>query len=373
MKSPYTSAEFAAYLHRSAPPLLDERPLLFTLHQRPLLIQSNAPKLLQQLQRYFGSYITLPSPEQQSSATPRITLLEAPPFSGDPALPLQVWPHEAGKQGRKEAWFDLSDGRLIHKVRSGVLFLQHPHHLTAFGPCLAHESQIINFILVQSMNSLQQQGWLICHASGLDRNGEGLAIAGVSGGGKSTLMLKLLEEESIRFVSNDRLFLRRDSHGIPIARGIPKLPRINPGTIIHNRRLQPLLSASRREQLRQLPSAELRQLEEKYDVDIERFYGQGRMRDSTTLRRLLLLNWSPRQGEALRLQPVDLEQRQELLKGIMKSPGPFFHTTEGHYQQPRDEIAIAPYLQQLQGVEIYEATGTIDFEKLQQLCYQQLI
>ena len=50
------------------------------------------------------------------------------------------------------------------------------------------------------MNWLQHRQWLICHASALAAEGHGFAVAGLSGGGKSTLMLNLLDR-----ASSDRL------------------------------------------------------------------------------------------------------------------------------------------------------------------------
>ena len=61
--------------------------------------------------------------------------------------------------------------------------------------------------------------------------GKCLGIAGFSGGGKSTLMLQLLDNDEVSYLTNDRLFIHAGSGQI-MARGIPKLPRINPGTIV---------------------------------------------------------------------------------------------------------------------------------------------
>ena len=42
-------------------------------------------------------------------------------------------------------------------------------------------------------------------------NQNGIAIAGLSGGGKSTFMLKLLEQKGIQYLTNDRLFIKKET------------------------------------------------------------------------------------------------------------------------------------------------------------------
>ena len=77
-----------------------------------------------------------------------------------------------------------------------------------------------------NMNWLQRQGWLICHASALVYKDKGFGIAGFSGGGKSTLMLHLMANPEMSYLTNDRLFIHNTAEGV-LSRGIPKLPRVN--------------------------------------------------------------------------------------------------------------------------------------------------
>ena len=81
------------------------------------------------------------------------------------------WAREPGKTGRKDSYLDLDGGRLVRKVRTGMVFLQSAGERIAAGPCLRYDNQVINFINAQYMNWLQNQGWLICHASGLVTGG----------------------------------------------------------------------------------------------------------------------------------------------------------------------------------------------------------
>jgi HprK-related kinase B len=277
------------------------------------------------------------------------------------------WTREPGKTGRKDSYFDLVDdghhARLVRKVRTGMVFLQSDTHRIAAGPCLRYDNQLINFINAQYMNWLQQRGWLICHAAGLVYRGRALGIAGFSGGGKSTLMLNMLENPAINYLTNDRLFIRADN-GVIHATGIPKLPRINPGTIVHNPRLRPLIPEQQRESLLALPNDELWEREEKYDVMIDELYGGNRITSEAPLAAFLVLNWRRVSDEPLQLHQVDLSQRHELLGAIMKSPGPFYQYADGRFYQDATPLDEWGYLDMLRHIAVYEASGVVDFDAL---------
>ena len=279
----------------------------------------------------------------------------------DSGLVFTDWAREPGKTGRKDAYFDIPGARLVLKVRTGMLFLQSDSVIIAAGPCLQNDNQVINFINSQYMNWLQLNGWLICHASGLEIRGHGVGLAGFSGGGKSTLMLNLLEENSVNYLTNDRLFIRSNNNTVQ-ARGIPKLPRINPGTIVHNARLHKLLSKQRRDELLQLPAEELWHLEEKYDVHVEQVYGPKRISTEADLQAFVILNWQRDSTEETRVTAVDIGQRRELLAALMKSPGPFYQHADGSFHSDTAAFDEQSYLDVLDGVTIYEITGQIYFD-----------
>ncbi len=222
------------------------------------------------------------------------------------------------------------------------------------------------------MNWLQHREWLICHAAGLVQDDAALGIAGFSGGGKSTLMLQLLEHEPISFLTNDRLFIRRRDQQVR-ALGIPKQPRINPGTIVNNPRLRSLIPEPERERLLALPAAELWELEDKHDVLVEQVYGAGRVSHGAQLSAFLVLNWQRDSDQPVQVRRVDLEQRRDLLSAIMKSPGPFYQYPDGSFYRDDTELDADAYLPVLADVPIYEATGGIDFDRLAQLCLTELI
>ncbi|SEP62773.1 HprK-related kinase B [Thalassovita taeanensis] len=272
------------------------------------------------------------------------------------------WAREPGKAGRKDAIFDLNDARLIHKVRTGVTFLQSQTEVLAFGPLMDNVSTVINFINTQVLNICQRGGWQICHAAAVTNGIRTLAIAGLSGGGKSTSILRMMDLEGTRFVTNDRLMVRG---GSPVeALGIPKHPRINPGTIVGNPRLHGMLSPARHTELREMAPEALWTLEEKYDLIIEDVYGPNRVQYAAPLTDFWVLNWSRQSNAPTRVTEVALADRPDLLGAIMKSPGPFYQFPDGQFL--RNGIAPIPaaYLEALQGVRVKEVSGGIDFDAL---------
>jgi len=329
-----------------------------------IALKSNSEKLLQHLQQYFSHVVTDGSPAD-------IEVICIDSEVTDSGFDFIDWKREPGKTGRKDAYHDLEDARLVLKVRTGMLFLQHEKHRIAVGPCNEYDNQVINFINAQYMNWLQQNHALICHASGLVVNDKCMGIAGFSGGGKSTLMLHMMDDDSVHYLTNDRLFLSRKDNTVE-ATGIPKLPRINPGTIVNNPRLKPILDEQRCEELLAMPKEQLWHLEEKYDVDVEQVYGKGKIVTRQCMDSFLILNWSFKSDAPCSVNRVNISQRPELLKAVMKSPGPFYQFSDGRFFQDDMELPEADYLDYLQDLTIFEATGKVDFEYASDFCLQWL-
>lgn len=319
-------------------------------------LRSNSDQLLTHLADYF-SFVVKPV----SEPTYTLNLIESAEV--DLAVNFTDWQREPGKTGRKDSFIDFPGGRLVRKVRTGMVFLQSQEILCAVGPCLENDNQVINFICSQMMTWLQQRDWLICHAASVVHNGKALAVAGFSGGGKSSFMLNLMEQTDIQFLTNDRLFIKADGQSVSAA-GIPKMPRINPGTIVHNARLQSLIEQQQREVLLALPNEQLWQLEDKYDADIECFYGVDRIRYQAPFGALLILNWSRDSEEAAAIQQIDLAERSELLAAVMKSPGPFYQDTNGSFIDDQYHADPQHYVDALRHVNVFEATGKVDFDRL---------
>ncbi len=260
----------------------------------------------------------------------------------DPEPAWQDWAREAGKSGRKDAVCDLDGARLVRKVRSGVTFLQAPDAAIAFGPLAANVSTAINFINTQVLSACLREGWQLCHAAAVTDGTRGLAISGLSGGGKSTSVLRMMDLPGTRFVSNDRLLVRG---GTPAAAlGIPKHPRINPGTILGNPRLAPMLSDARRAELLALPEDDLWALEDKHDLIIGEVYGPGRVQYAAPLTEFWVLNWTRGSEAPTALAEVDLATRPDLLGAIMKSPGPFHQHADGRFEPNGAAPVPGPFL-----------------------------
>jgi len=337
---------------------LCDQALYLALGECTLCVRSNSNEHIEQLTRYFSHVVG-------NAMDPDIEIIAIEREEPDLGIEFTDWKREPGKTGRKDSYHDFSGGRLVRKVRTGMVFLQSEQQRIAAGPCIRYDNQVINFINAQYMNWLQHRGWLICHAAGLVENGRTLGIAGFSGGGKSTLMLHMMEHPEIGYLTNDRLFIRAEGDAVQAA-GIPKLPRVNPGTIVHNPRLHPLIPAAERESLLALPNELLWELEDKYDVLIDQVYGPDRFTVQQPLGAFLVLNWQRNSDAPLELQRVDLAERRDLLGAIMKSPGPFYQFADGRFfddEMPLDEQS---YLDTLAETAVYEASGGIDFTAMAQ-------
>jgi len=330
-----------------------------------LRLRSNSSVLLAGLAEYFSHVVS-------DADTPDIDIIAIERDAPELDIDFIDWKREPGKTGRKDSYADLPGGRLLRKVRTGMVFLQSEKRRVAAGPCRKYDNQVINFINSQYMTWLQNRGWLICHAAGLVYRGKGLGIAGFSGGGKSTLMLHLLDNDEVSYLTNDRLFIHGDSSGM-LGRGIPKLPRINPGTIVHNQKLHSLIPAQQREALLQLPGAELWELEDKYDVHIDQVYGPGRIMEEAPMAAFLILDWQRDSERELEVEQVNLAEHRDLLGAVMKSPGPFYQYPDGSFLQDTTALDKAPYLAALENIPVYVARGRVDFAALSDRCLQELL
>ena len=342
-----------------------------------LALQSNSKELIDKLKHYFSGCNVI---GDEKAADINIIAIEC----DAPELGLNFidWKREPGKTGRKDEYFDIKNARLVRKVRTGMVFLQSEKMKVAAGPCIQNDNQVINYINSQYMNWLQQRGWLICHASGMVHKEKGLAIAGFSGGGKSTLMLEFMNDPSVSYMTNDRLFIlssQSDAADAGLSKtqismaGIPKLPRINPGTITANPVLHELMSTEELAAYQAMEREKLWDIEEKYDVPIKQIYGDQRMINNAQLNAFVILNWQRGSDEAVKLSEVKLEDRRDLLKAIMKSSGPFYQDKQGVFQTDEIRFDESAYLSVLSGIKIYEAHGGIDFNKLTELCKMTLM
>jgi HprK-related kinase B len=328
-----------------------------TFAELSITVYSNEAMLLAGLADYYRSYL-----KTNTSATSSLNLYVIEQSAvGDELDWLEV-PREAGKQGRKEGFFDVADGRWIKKFKTGMAFLQRTEKAIAVGPCAANLAQIINFINNQFLNHYLRQGFTLGHASGFSVKGDITAIAAGSGGGKSTLMLRCLENTERDFLTNDRILLKKTTHGTS-AIGLAKLPRVNPGTLLHSDRLRHILPESRQDMLCQMPRSELWSLEEKYDVQIEDNYGENRVQLAGNLARLIMLDWSLDSSEPTQIERVNLLQQADVIEGLRKRPGPFYQDKDGAFTDLNAIDSVAHYVSELENVDVYRLTGKIDFDR----------
>lgn len=333
-------------------------------------VRSNSMALLDTLSSYFGDLVSSRGAVGSLAAGDvEIVAIECPPPSW--GLSFRDWPREAGKAGQKEQFFDLSDGRVVRKVRTQMQFLIGKQELIAAGPCLANANQIINFINSQYISQRVHEGWALCHAAGVAYGPRGLGIAARAGAGKSTLALHLLSS-GLSFVSNDRLLIKRTESGPELA-GIPKMPRVNPGTLLNNPDLRGILTTERERQLASFSQEELWGLEEKYDVLVDHVYGKGRTCYRAALAGLIVLNWSFRNvSQPAEFRAVNLAERDDLLDLVRKSPGVFHRDTTGDNVASAAEPDAATVLAAVAGIRVWEATGSPQFDAGVSFCRRQL-
>lgn len=272
------------------------------------------------------------------------------------SLPLTLKEREPGKTQFKEAYAELADGRLVRKVRTDMVFAFGGDEHYAFGPCIANEAQVVNFINNRYIQQVLHRGALLFHTAAVSSNGRGLALAGFAGAGKSTLALHLMRQGT-DFVSNDRAMVRPAENGLQIL-GVPKMPRVNPGTVVHNESLRPVIPESERKAFEALPPAELWDLEHKYDAFIDECFGPGRFKLKTRLALLAILNWG-RNSRPLTIEPVRLRDRTDLLPAFMKDVGLFFEADDPEHEF---DFSADAYLDLLESCRVVELTGGVDFD-----------
>jgi len=327
-----------------------------------VVVRSNDRAHLEELQAYFGELVSgtedAAAAKQDPGDAIEIVALEAPSPELD-GLDLTIKQPEPGKSSLKEAYVDLPGGRIIRKLKTGVVFFVGDDVHLAVGPCRKSPNQIVNFVNNRFIQVRMREGWLLCHAAAVAKGPRGCVLAGFSGMGKSTLALHMMEH-GLEYVSNDRLLVRReveDDATTLASCGVPKLPRINPGTALSIPRLRSLVPEAKRLRYEAMPTAELWGIEEKYDVDVDSAYGRGLIRLLAPAQTLMILNWSRGAGPC-EIREIDLRERPELLAVVMKTAGLFYDEREGALPT---EPEPARYLEMLRGFHVVELAGGVDF------------
>jgi HprK-related kinase B len=267
-------------------------------------------KLLRRLAGYFGGFVA-----QSASATSlpsTLALVEG--TAPEPGIALTPWDSRG-----KDSFGDIDGYRLVRKDRTGVLIQVHGRDWTMQGPLSRNFSQVVNVIGAMYGLRVLARGCAMVHASYVARDGKGLAVVGQSGTGKSSVAVRLLEE-GFEFVSNDRLILELNGKDV-IGHGLPKLPRVNPGTLLAGAQTRRILDEEARRRYSAMPAEELWAVEDKYDLDVSQALGR-RWLLSAPVAGILMLEWRfGNSGLAVtRLRP---EQALAALRGVSKDFGSF--------------------------------------------------
>ncbi|MDO9632959.1 MAG: HprK-related kinase B [Humidesulfovibrio sp.] len=330
-----------------------------------LSVRSNSTELLSELDSYFGAFVAGPGPVDLS-----LTALEA----ASPGIPMDlvVREPEPGKDKIKEEYADLPGGRLVRKKLTGMVFLFGQGVNLAVGPCGENPNQVVNFVNNRYIEHKLNRGSLLGHSAAVahlkDGRMRGLALAGFSGAGKSTLAMHVMSRGAL-FVSNDRLLVRENGAALTMF-GVAKLPRINPGTALNNPDLHSVVPLDERKRFLDMEGDDLWELEHKYDVFLDKCFGEGRFVLTAPMHGLVVLNWKRGAGETS-IRFVKAAERPDLLPAFMKAAGLFYLPPEGvaDWRDP----GIEAYTALLSRCDLVEITGGVDFDRAADFCMEYLL
>lgn len=313
--------------------------------------ETNSTRLLAELRVYYEHFL--------SSETSRADCLVRGLQTSDPLVPSSGWQvkqPDPGKSKIKEHLLFVDAGKVVRKVLTGVhLFFINDQRVCA-GPLEDHPNQVVNFINNMHLDRLLASGGQLFHASGVCSGNVGLGMAGQSGKGKSTLALRLLQQD-LDLVSNDRLVVQASGEQLAMF-GIAKYPRVNPGTVIHQPELIDIVAPEDLVRYQSMSRDELWELEEKYDAFIEPAFDCA-FKLTAQMKMFVMLDWDRHLSEPPRLDRVSPGDFPDLVKTVMKSPGVMLPVAAARI----GDAVVGPYQELLEHCELYRLSGGVDFDQ----------
>ena len=320
-------------------------------------VLSNNKPLILKLKSYFKEFIANKGEDHLT-----VVAIETSPLDYDEKS-FKIKDPEPGKKKIKEEYFSNLSGQVVRKRLTNMMFFFGNDFHLGMGPCLENDNQIINFINNRFLELRLNQGAQLGHAAAVfnPKTTKGMMFAGFSGAGKSTLSLEVMKR-GYSFLSNDRVLTRIEEEQV-IMEGIPKHPRINPGTIIHNEYLCRLIPEKERQKYLAMGD-KLWDLEEKYDGLIDQCFGEDKFKLINPCHFLIILNWK-RTKSPLEIKEVNIQERKDLLPAYMKQTGLFYLPSEAGKNIKRDESA---YIEHLSKLEVFEFSGGVNFKEGADFC-----
>lgn len=311
---------------------------------------SNSAPLNEELKSYYQHFIS--DPADSVDCVVKGVQCDTPEIDGD----WQVKQPDPGKTKIKEHILYLDNGKIVRKVLTGVHLLFLGKDRVCAGPLTDNPNQVVNFINNMFLDHLLAPAGQLFHAAGVTRGQFGIGMAGQSGKGKSTLALRLLQR-GLDLVSNDRLVVFPDAEGLHM-HGIPKYPRINPGTVINQPELRGIVTPENMKRYEEMPDDELWELEEKYDAFVEPAFGV-KFQLGSSMRIFVALDWDRRSDSATTLVRREPVSCPELVETIVKLPGVML--PEAAARIP--ELSVDAYTELLDQCDFYALEGGVDFDE----------
>lgn len=336
--------------------------LLLELHGVKILVSADSDEVAGLLRHYYADYLSSADPHGAGAQCCRIDALQQWIKVDQEELAIYV---EQGKTKPKEAFLDDPGGgrRLMLKVRSDVLALLEPRHIRVAGDLVGNINQLNNIINAVFIIDRMDAGYTLFHASALARGDRGMIVSGRSGAGKSSAAIWTLDH-GISIISNDRLLARRapgaGTAGIPML-GVPKKPRINPGTIVSNPRLHGMMTPAELTRYQALPRQELWHVEQKYDLDVKTVFGPGAEQATAMLHAAFFIDWDVKSSDEYHCELLPVERCPEFYRAVFKDGGVFDLRNSETSFKPEHE---AEYERVLSGIPVYHVTGGVSFDAL---------